>query len=81
MRTIAQQWEEFSRLVFTNGAPDIQRQEMRRAFYAGFQGAMNVLTGMAAEEDEMSDEAAQGIFTGLQDECQAFAQDIAAGRA
>jgi hypothetical protein len=37
-RLMAEQWDSFARATLPRGAPPIQRQEMRRAFYAGAQG-------------------------------------------
>jgi hypothetical protein len=42
MNIIARQWDMFSTLVIPADAPQIQRIEMRRAFYAGFEGALKV---------------------------------------
>ena len=33
--TIASQWSDFERAVIPQEAPDVQRKEMRKAFYAG----------------------------------------------
>ncbi len=78
-RTIAQQWATFERLVMPAGAGPVQRQEMRRAFYAGFQGALNVGTEIAAAD--LSDEAGAAVLQGLHEECQLFVGEIQAGRA
>jgi hypothetical protein len=52
---------------------------MRRAFYAGFQGALNVGVEIAAAD--LSDEAGAAVLQGLHEECQLFVGEIAAGRA
>jgi hypothetical protein len=37
-RRMAEQWDSFARAVLPVGTSPLQRQEMRRAFYAGAQG-------------------------------------------
>jgi len=79
MRTIAQQWALFERLVMPPGAGQMQRQEMRRAFYSGFQASLNVGVEIAAAD--MSDEAGAAVLQGLHEECRLFCAEIQAGRA
>lgn len=79
MRTIAQQWTQFERLVMPQGASALQRQEMRRAFYAGFQASLTVGVEIAAAD--LSDEAGAAVLQGLHEECQSFCAEIQAGRA
>ena len=79
MRTIADQWADFERLVMPQGASALQRQEMRRAFYAGFQASLTVGVEIAAAD--LSDEAGAAVLQGLHEECQSFCAEIAAGRA
>lgn len=35
MRVVAEAWRAFERQVIAEGSPEIQRREMRSAFYAG----------------------------------------------
>ena len=79
MRTIAEQWADFERLVLPRTAGAVQRQETRRAFYAGAQAALTVSVEIA--DADLSDEAGAAVLEGLHDECQRFAGEIAAGRA
>lgn len=80
MRTIAQQWTEFEGRVLPAGAPDIQRREMKRAFYAGFFGAL--MAGMEmADESKASDDVGVTMIQRLHDECHRFAAEVQAGRA
>ena len=46
---MAEQWDQFARAVVPVGAPLVQRQEMRRAFYAGAQAILfRVIAAFAA---------------------------------
>jgi hypothetical protein len=80
MRTVAQQWAEFEKLVLPPDAGRTQRTEMRRAFYAGFQGALMAGIEMA-DESKDSDDIGVTMIQRLHDECQQFACQVAAGRA
>lgn len=40
MKTIAEQWLEFSTMVLPDTVSDVQRTEMRKAFFAGFHACM-----------------------------------------
>lgn len=80
MRTVAQQWEQFEALVLPAAASKTQRTEMRRAFYAGFQGALMAGIEMA-DESKDSDDIGVTMIQRLHDECQAFAASVATGRA
>jgi hypothetical protein len=40
MKTIAEQWLEFSAMVLPDTVSDVQRVEMRKAFFAGFHASM-----------------------------------------
>lgn len=80
MRTVAQQWAQFETLVLPPTAGKTQRTEMRRAFYAGFHGALMAGIEMADESGE-SDDIGVTLIQRLHDECQQFALDVAAGRA
>ena len=79
MRTIADQWADFERLVLPKSAGAVQRQETRRAFYAGAQAALTVAIQIA--DADPSDEAGAAMLEGLHDECRRFGEEIAAGRA
>lgn len=49
MKTMQREWEDFWSSVAPKDAPAVQRQEMRRAFYAG---AWMLLTACASLVDE-----------------------------
>jgi hypothetical protein len=80
MRTIAQQWTSFEAAVVPAAAGRVQRMEMRRAFYAGFQAALLATSEAAAECGDNDDLGASMIET-LHRECGAFADAVARGRA
>jgi len=77
MNTIGEKWETFEKLVVPNGAPAIQRQEMRRAFYAGAEAMFSLQCGIA----DHSEEAAYAMLDMLKEEMQLFASDVREGRA
>lgn len=80
MRTIADQWSDFDRLILRpTGAGNVQRVETKRAFYAGAQAVLNVMLEIACVDT--SDEGGAAMLEGLHDECRRFGAEIAAGRA
>lgn len=79
-RLMAEQWDSFARAVLSKDAPAVQRQEMRRAFYAGAQGIMFGVIMALAPESEPTPEDLQ-IMENLQTELDEFIELIKAGRA
>lgn len=63
--TIAEQWAGFEAAVLA-GAPEIQRLEMRKAFYAGFYAAFRSVVLNA--NDECTEEELAVRFNALQTE-------------
>ena len=51
MKTIAARWGEFDSAVIPTSAPAIQRKEMRRSFYAGFQATLSSLNELPDNDD------------------------------
>jgi hypothetical protein len=77
---MAEQWDQFARAVLPPGTPPIQRQEMRRAFYAGAQGILfGVIAAFAPESDPTPEDLA--VMSDLQRELSDFADMVKAGRA
>lgn len=77
--TMAENWKRFAEMVLPADAPDIQRSEMRKAFYAGataFMGIMEELTDEDVEPTERDMEMVEAIHRELQD----FAEAVGAGR-
>lgn len=79
MRKLASAWDTFVAAVLPPSAGPVQRQEMRRAFYAGAQAAL--LVTVAISEPEVSEEAGVATLEALHEECRQFAKAISEGRA
>lgn len=73
MNTIQHYWESFEASVVPKTAGPVQRQEMRRAFYAGAI-AMQSIQFTVGDED-ISEDAAIGILEGCRLELEAFAEN------
>lgn len=80
MKTIAQCHQEFERVVLPPSAGEVQRREMRRAFYSGAYAALLTCLEAAAESMD-DDEQGEALIQALHDECRRFATDVAEGRA
>jgi hypothetical protein len=81
-KTIKEQWESFEAALLQE-APPIQRQEMRRAFYAGAQAFLGIMTGHLSETedpDEITDEDLN-LLDNLSEELEKFGNDVLEGRA
>jgi hypothetical protein len=76
----AEQWDLYARKVLPVHAGRVQAQETRRAFYAGGASFLFLLMSSFTEDEEVTD---QDLLTmsALKEEIQAFARDIAEGRA
>lgn len=79
MNTIAEQWGVFEARVIPKDAPQVQRLEMKRAFYGGAAGLLSMMLKIA--DSGMSDEAGGAVMDGWEDECQRFAQEVKRGAA
>ena len=79
MNTIAEQWAAFEVLVVPKDAPPVQRQEMRRAFYAGAETMLRL--SYSVGDKSISENAGVAMLEGWHDECRRFAQQVAQGRA
>jgi len=77
MNTIQSQWEAFCVLCMPKDAPQIQMQEMKRAFYAGAEGMIRLLhtTGEASEDGGVM------MIEGWHEECRQFALQVVRGKA
>jgi hypothetical protein len=78
-RLMAEQWDSFARATLPRFAPPIQRQEMRRAFYAGAQGIVTPFLGFLGPGPVKPEELEAAVD--LQAELQEFAQLVKDGRA
>lgn len=77
---MAEQWDQFARSVMPKDAPESQRREMRRAFYAGAQSILfRVIESFAPEAEPTADDLQ--IMEDLHNELQEFGKLIQQGRA
>lgn len=77
---IAEQWDSFARAVLPRDCPSVQRQEMRRAFYAGAQGVLHGVIAAFAPESEPTAADLQ-IMADVERELSDFSDAVKSGRA
>ena len=73
MNTCASKWESFAAATIAQDASAVQKDEMRKAFYAGFVSCLNICSAAAF----MSDDGAVAVLEGLHQEMRAFGADLA----
>lgn len=71
-------WNEYLRLVLPAGAPPVQVQECRRAFFAG--AAQVVLIMERIGEDDVSENAGVEILEATRQELQRFVAAVGTAR-
>lgn len=76
----ASAWESFERAAVPANASVTQRQDMRRAFYAGALATLNEIMRRTDDNDEPSD-ADVAALEAYYDELMQFGRDVAEGRA
>jgi hypothetical protein len=54
-RSLADEWNDFDRLIVPRDAPEVQRIEMRRAFYAGAATMFSLISGGLDSDKEPTD--------------------------
>lgn len=79
MKTIAEGWAEYRRLVIPPSAPPIQLQECRRTYYAAVEWML--LQFWHGGEDAVSEDAGVEYMESLSVEARAFAQLVAERKA
>lgn len=72
-------WRTYVERVVPKGAPPVQIQESRRAFYAGAQGLLSLIMGHL-DPDENPTDADLKFMDGLHEELQQFMRDVVAGK-
>lgn len=77
---VAEQWDQFARSVLPAGVSAVQKQEMRRAFYAGAEGIFHKILMALAPESEPTEEDLQ-MMTGIENELTEFGLAVKSGRA
>jgi hypothetical protein len=78
MGKLRKAWESYLRDVMPAGAGAIQREETRRAFYAGAASMMSLVVGGMSETDEVT-EGDVLCLSGLADELEAHAAALRSG--
>lgn len=78
-RLIENGWRSYAEHVLPAGASPIQKQETRRAFYAGAGLLFEALTN-AVGPDDVSEDAGMDIMESVDAEIKAFLLDVKAGR-
>lgn len=59
--TVKKMWESFNQEVIASDAPQIQRDEMRKAFYGGFSVALKFVMSMGDDDTKSEDDAVKQI--------------------
>lgn len=77
--TLAAQWLSFEAILLAT-AGEVQRQETRRAFYAGAQALLQVMTHGVSEAPETT-ESDEAFMASVDAELKQFALDVREGRA
>lgn len=77
---IKEQWESYVRQVLPETAGPVQCQETRRAFYAGAQALLSILTAGTSDDAEVT-ESDMSLLEGIQRELEQFYRDVQGGRA
>jgi len=72
---IAQHWQSFSDEIGLEAAHLVQRQEMKRAFYAGALGLLDIVMA-----ELQTDTFGTAMIERLHDEIRDFADGVVAGR-
>lgn len=76
---MAEQWDQFARAVLPAGTSEIQRREMRRAFYAGAESILfRVISAFAPDTEPTA--ADLQIMDDLDRELKDFAKAVKEGR-
>lgn len=74
-------WRSFQeKLLSAPDVPDIQRQEMRRAFYAGAQGLFHAMVNLPGDGEDITDADMENMSK-VQEELEAFGKAVLEGRA
>lgn len=71
---IEEQWMAFERAVLAPTAPEVQRTEMRKAFYAGAAVLFKVLMDLG--EPEISEDVGEATLERIGNEIQAYAKSL-----
>ena len=75
MKRVHECWCDFDRGVIPEEAPEVYRKEMRRAFYAGFQGLLCMLVEVA----DANEDAGCELLNSVRDELEEFKAEVLQG--
>lgn len=75
---IAEAFVSYMDDVIPKGAPPIQIQESKRAFFAGAKMVIEFV--IAISDDSVTEDAGVEMLESLHRECEAFKKDVLAGR-
>ena len=76
---MAEQWDQFARAILPKDCSTIQRQEMRRAFYAGAQSIWFIVITSLSTEKETTEKDLE-IMNDLHEELNNFTKLVTEGR-
>ncbi len=74
------EWQSYMNEVIPPGAPEVQRTESKRAFYAGARSLLRAVVDGFDEGSEATDEDVAGMEE-IHAELEKFYQDVKAGKA
>jgi hypothetical protein len=78
--TVQERWEQYAAMTIPPDAPEVQRTEMRRAF---FQGVWTCLCrcGAIGDDEEIGEEEGAAMLEAWVGECRGFARAVLRGEA
>ncbi|MFN6460827.1 MAG: hypothetical protein RMZ41_003140 [Nostoc sp. DedVER02] len=71
---LQEEWQDFEKAVVPKNASALQKQEMRRAFYAGALIMFSLTRGLGS--DDISEDEAFEVFGGLEQELKEFHSNV-----
>lgn len=71
---ISKSWAQFEANVLNPAAPDVQRREMKLAFYAGAHTTLQMLQQLG--ESNVDEEAGVNVLMGCVTECEDFIKQL-----
>jgi hypothetical protein len=73
-KRIEKEWLDFEKRVMPKNAPAVQRQEMRRAFYAGVSSTLNI--AFALGDDDVGEDEGAAVLESMRQECIEFVAQV-----
>ena len=75
--TLAAKWNEYAACVIPLDAPEVQRVETKRAFYAGASAMWNFMSLVSA--NDISEDEGVNMLSGFEQELVHFAEQVVKG--